>query len=292
MNAHTPVRRPTVTPLEASFGATVTDIDLAGLDDATWALVEAAFNTYALLIFPGQHLTAEAQTAFGQRFGRIEELSAGMKSVPISNMRRDGRMLGDDEHAMQIMMGNEGWHTDSSYMHVSARASILAAQVLPRTGGETEWADMRAAYDALDEALRERVEGLSAFHSLRYSQARIGHVAAVGSGYGLDEDVPPLRPLVKTHPVTGRKSLYIGRHAHAIPGLAEAESAQLLQALVDFACRPPRVWRHAWSPGDVAVWDNRCLLHRARPYDHKEQRTLRHVRISGDLVTERSLNAD
>jgi alpha-ketoglutarate-dependent taurine dioxygenase len=97
---------------------------------------------------------------------------------------------------------------------------------------------------------------------------------------------------VKTRPVTGRKALYIGRHAHAIPGLTEAESERLLDELVTFACQPPRIHMHTWRPGDVVVWDNRCLLHRARPYDHAEQRTMRHVRISGDPVSERSLNAE
>jgi alpha-ketoglutarate-dependent taurine dioxygenase len=291
MNAPQAIARPTVTPLPASFGATITDIDLTALSDADWALVEDAFNTYALLIFPGQHLSKEAQEAFGERFGPIEMLRPGHKTAPISNRRKDGRLLADDEHAMQIMLGNEGWHTDSSYMHVSAKASILSAQVLPRTGGETEWADMRAAWDALPPDAQGRLEGLSAYHSIRYSQAKIGHTDLSQGGYGLSEETPPLRPLVKVHPATGRKSLYIGRHAYGVPGMDEGESERLLAELVTFACQPPRVWRHSWTPGDVAVWDNRCLLHRARPYDHREQRTMRHVRISGDPVTERSMNA-
>jgi alpha-ketoglutarate-dependent taurine dioxygenase len=290
MNAPTTIV-PTIAPLPASFGATVTDIDLANLDDATWPVVEEAFNTHALLIFPGQHLSPEAHEAFGERFGPIEVLRPGIKAVPITNVRKDGSMLADDEHAMQIMLGNEGWHTDSSYMHVSAKASILAAQVLPRTGGETEWADMRAAWDALEPAEQTRLEGLTAYHSIRYSQAKMGHTDVSSGGYGLSEDTPPLRPLVKTHPATGRKSLYIGRHAFGVTGMDAGESERLLAGLVTYSCQAPWVWRHTWTPGDVAVWDNRCLLHRARPYDHREQRTLRHVRITGDPITERSLNA-
>ncbi|MFI4976663.1 MAG: TauD/TfdA dioxygenase family protein [Caulobacterales bacterium] len=290
MTAQT-LTRPTVAPTGASFGAVVTDVDLAHLDDAAWRDIEAAFNTYALLIFPGQHLSAEAQTAFAERFGRIEELAAGYQAVPISNRKRDGSLLRDDEHHMQILIGNEGWHTDSSYMPVSAKASVLSAHILPSHGGETEWADMRAAYEALDDAMRERIDGLSAFHSLRYSQAQIGHEAKPGASYGLDVETPPLRPLVKTHPQTGRKSLFIGRHAYAIPGLAPEESKQLLADLVAFACQPPRTWRHTWTPGDVVIWDNRCLLHRARPYDHAEPRVMVHVRVAGDPVTELAANA-
>lgn len=282
---------PTITPIDATLGAVVTDVDLADLDEAPWRAIEAAFHRYALLVFPAQHLSDAAQAAFGERFGAIEVLAAGRKAVPLSNKKPDGSLLADDEHYMKIMMGNEGWHTDSSYMRVSAKASILAAHVVPGHGGQTEWADMRAAYDALDAAMRQRIEDLTAHHSLRYSQARIGHDAAVGSGYGLSEDITPLRPLVKTHPVTGRKALFIGRHAHAIPGLEAEKSERLLADLAVFACQPPRTYMHPWRPGDVAAWDNRCLLHRARPYDHTEQRTMLHVRVAGDPASERALNA-
>jgi alpha-ketoglutarate-dependent taurine dioxygenase len=175
-------------------------------------------------------------------------------------------------------------------MAVSAKASVLAAHVVPPAGGETEWADMRAAYEALPAGTRARIDGLSAFHSIRYAQAQIGHEVKAGASYGMSDDEPPFRPLVKTHPVTGRKSLFIGRHAFGIPGLSEEESKRLLAELTEFACQPPRVYRHAWAVGDVALWDNRCLLHRARPYDTSELRVLWHVRVAGDPVSERALN--
>jgi alpha-ketoglutarate-dependent taurine dioxygenase len=282
---------PAVTPLDATFGATVTDVNLTRLGDGDWRAIEDAFHRYALLIFPSQHLTPEAQAAFGERFGVIEELVPEHKAVPITNQKRDGALLRDDEHGMKIMIGNEGWHTDSSYMRVSAKASILSAHVVPSHGGQTAWADMRAGWDALDDATRARLEGLTAWHSLRYSQAQIGHDAKPGSSYGLSEDTPPLRPLVKTHPVTGRKALYIGRHAYGVSGLEDDESKALLSDLAAFACQPPRVHEHDWAVGDVAIWDNRCLLHRARPYDHAEPRAMVHVRVAGDPVTERALNA-
>ena len=186
---------------------------------------------------------------------------------------------------MAIMRGNEGWHTDSSYMPVSARPSIFSAHVVPTSGGQTEWADMRAAYRALDPAMRERIGKLSAYHSLRYSHAQLGDTSEFG--YGYDDGPIPLRPLVKIHPVTGRPSLFIGRHAYGIPGLGKDQSEKLLDELLDFACRAPRIHRHEWQPGDLVIWDNRCLLHRARPYDHSEPRVMKHTRIAGDPTSER-----
>jgi alpha-ketoglutarate-dependent taurine dioxygenase len=208
--------------------------------------------------------------------------------VAISNRAADGTLRDDTDPVKQILLGNEGWHTDSSYMPVSARASLLSAEIVTERGGETEWADMRAAYDALDEAMRERIARLSAYHSLKYSQLRAGFGDQPGGAYsyGLDQVDAPLRPLVKVHPVTGRRALFIGRHAFGIPGLAAAESEQLLDQLLDFACRPPRVLRHRWQPGDLAIWDNRCVLHRARPYDPGVPRVMHHTRIAGDPATE------
>jgi alpha-ketoglutarate-dependent taurine dioxygenase len=279
-----------VAPTGATLGAFVTGVSLADLDAETWRKIEGAFHEFAVMIFPGQHLSAPQQIAFGERFGRIEELVPGHKIVPVSNKKANGELMKDDETGMKILQGNEGWHTDSSYMPVSALASILSAHVVPPSGGETEWADTRAAYDALDEAIRARVVELVAFHSLYYSQGKIGHVGTYGSSYGFHREKTPLRPLVKVHPVTGRPSLYIGRHAHAIPGLTEQESERLLSDLVAFACQPPRTYLHRWQAGDVVVWDNRCVLHRARPYDHRHPRVMMHTRIAGDPVTERAVN--
>src|SRR5262245_40786820 len=282
----------TITPTGAKLGAKVTGVDLSDLDDAVWADIERAFLTYAVLIFPGQHLSDTAQIGFGRRFGAIEQLVADREIVPISNQRADGTLMNEDEHGMQLMRGNEGWHTDSSYMPLAAKASILSAHVVSSAGGQTEWADMRAAYDALDEVTKARIAELSAYHSLYYSQGRIGHKAAVGSSYGFHTDDPPLRPLVKVHPVTGRKSLFIGRHAYGIPGLEPEESEKLLDELVTFACQAPRTYSHAWQPGDVVVWDNRCVLHRARPFDHSEPRVMKHTRVSGEPASELAVRSD
>jgi alpha-ketoglutarate-dependent taurine dioxygenase len=279
---------PTIAPLDATLGAVLTDLSLARMDEPTWRAVERAFHDHAVLVFPGQHLTEAEQIAFARRFGEIELLAADpeQQAVAISNRKPDGSIMGPDEHRYKSLRGNEGWHTDSSYMPLAAKASVLAAQVVPAWGGETEWADMRAAYDELDEATRQRIAGLSAHHSLYHSQARIGHVVRTGAGYGFHAKGAPLRPLVKVHPVTGRPALFIGRHAYGIPGLDPAESERLLADLVDFACRPPRTYAHRWQPGDVVIWDNRCVLHRARPYDYGEARVMRHTRVAGDPATE------
>src|SRR4030095_9388587 len=149
-----------------------------------------------------------------------------------------------------------------------------------------EWADMRAAGEAPGHPPVRPPAASPPHHSLYHSQAKIGHIVETGAGYGFHTKGEPLRPLVKVHPVTRRPALFIARHAHAIPGLAEADSEKLLSDLLDFACRPPRTYAHRWQAGDVVIWDNRCVLHRARPYDYREARVMRHTRVAGDRATE------
>ena len=280
--------QPTVTPTNATVGAVLTDGDLANLDDATGRVVENAFHDFGALIFPNQYLTEEAQIAFAKRFGDLELLTPDdtMKAVSISNQKENGSVYDPEDFRYKTLRGNEGWHTDSSYMPLAAKVSILSAQVVPEEGGETEVADMRAAYDELSDSMKDRVSGLEAYHSLYQSQAKIGYNIETGAGYGYHTKGAPLRPLVKTHPITGRKSLFIGRHAYEIPGVEQEEGQKLLDELVTFACQPPRIYTHRWQPGDVLMWDNRCVLHRARPYDFSEIRVLRHTRVAGDPKSE------
>ncbi len=272
-------------PLDATFGAVVTGVRLAEIDDAAFADLYRAWLDYALLIFPGQHLTNAEQVAFAHRFGPAE-----FDLAPISNVRADGSVRSDDaDDAVKVLKGNMGWHCDSTYMPVQAKGAVFTAHVVPDEGGETGWADMRAAYDALDPAMKERIAPLKARHSLRYSQGKLGHVQKQGSsysGYGMDVAEPPLRPLVKTHPETGRKCLMVGRHAFGVTGLGEPESERLLEELTAFACQPPRVHHHAWTPGDAVVWDNRALMHRACPWDMTKPRVMYHSRLAGDPVSE------
>jgi len=272
--------------LDATFGAAVTGIRLAELDDAGFAQLYELWLEHALLVFPGQHLTNDEQVAFATRFGALEfDLAA------ISNLRRDGTVRRDDpdDDVVKILKGNMGWHHDSTYMPVQAKGAVFTAHVVPSSRGETGWADMRAAYDALDDATRQRVDGLSAYHSLYHSQAKAGFTASADGthkGYGFFGQEPPLRPLVKVHPETGRRSLLIGRHAYGIPGLDPDESEAFLDQLHDVACRRPRIYHHTWTPGDAVVWDNRCLLHQACPWDMSEPRVMYHARIAGDPVAE------
>jgi alpha-ketoglutarate-dependent taurine dioxygenase len=276
-----------IRPLDATFGAVVTGFRIAELDEMTWRELYATWLQYALLIFPGQHLKRDQQIAFARRFGPLE-----FEMAAISNVKADGtlRLEQDNDDMMKVLKGNMGWHADSTYMPVQAKGAVFSAEVVPSVGGQTGWADMRAAYDALDADLKAKLERLSAHHSLHYSQSKLGHDTKKGdgeySGYGFHDGPVPLRPLVKTHPETGRKSLLIGRHAHNVPGMDPEASERLLQQLVEFACRPPRIYHHVWTPGDVVVWDNRCLLHQATPWDMTQPRVMWHSRIAGDPVSE------
>jgi alpha-ketoglutarate-dependent taurine dioxygenase len=276
-----------VQPLDATFGAIVTDLKLASLDDATWSDLHNTWLQYALLIFPDQFLKRDEQIAFAKRFGPLE-----FEMAAISNVKTDGTLIDENSDLMKVLKGNMGWHCDSTYMPVQAKGAVFSAEVVTKSGGQTGWADMRAAYDALDNDLRAKVENLTAYHSLYYSQAKLGHFPKKGSaysGYGFHDGPVPLRPLVKVHPETGRKSLVIGRHAHNIPGMDTNESERFLQELVDFACRPPRVYHHDWKAGDAVIWDNRCLLHQATPWDMREPRIMWHSRIAGDPMTEAAM---
>lgn len=268
-----------------TFGATVSGLKVTDVDEKTFGQLYDAWLEYALLIFPGQHLSNDEQVAFAKRFGKLE-----FDLMAISNVGSDGVVRYDESvDVVKVLKGNLGWHHDSTFMPVQAKGAVFCAGVVPSSGGETEWADMRAAYDALDDEMRELIGGLSAYHSLYYGQAKIGHTPKRGSGYsgyGFHDLDPPLRPLVKTHSETGRKTLTIGRHAYGIPGMDTAESERLLEELADFACRPPRVHQHRWAPGDAVVWDNRCLMHRGCPWDMKEPRVMFHSRIAGDATAE------
>jgi len=286
-----------IEPVDATLGAVVRGVTLASLDDATWRALHAAWLEYALLIFPDQHLTRPQQIAFAKRFGDLE-----LEMVDVSNVRPDGTMRTDeqDRDFMGLLRGNLDWHTDSSFKPLHAKGAVFCAEVVPPEGGQTGWADMRAAYDALDEAMRKKVEGLSAYHSIYHSQAKLGHQLNAGPTttldqqkkdglYGPNEGPPPLRGLVKVHPETGRRSLLLGRHAYNVAGMAPEESECFLKELMEFACRPPRIYYHDWTPGDAVVWDNRCLLHRVEPWDMSVPRIMWHTRIAGDPLSEAAL---
>ncbi|MEP3244547.1 MAG: TauD/TfdA family dioxygenase [Sneathiella sp.] len=278
-----------VEPLDKSFGAVVRDIDLRDLEGPVFDDLYQAWLTYALLIFPEQNLGKREQIAFARRFG---DLIKGLTAVEISNVKKDGSLRdAPDDDMMKIIRGNMHWHQDSTYMPVQAKGAVFSAHVVPKTQGDTAFADMRDAYNALDSETKKMIAPLSAYHSLEYSQRSVGEETkkkkSEYSGYGLNVAKAPLRPLVKTHPETGRKALAVGRHAYGIPGLPEADSEALITQLNDFSVSDERrVYQHRWTAGDIVIWDNRCLMHKACDWNFNEPRIMLHSRIAGDPVSE------
>lgn len=269
------------------FGAVVSKISLAELDDATFAELYRVFLDYGFLVFPEQFLSEQQNIEFGQRFGGLE-----FGALPLANQHRndDGefkQMIDVDTQRMRTNIGNEAWHTDSTYWPISSKCALLSAVKVPKQGGQTELADMRAGFAALSDDLRQRVQTLSAFHSTEYSQANDLGDFPQRDKSSIYHGEAYLRPLVKTHPETGIRNLFIGRHAFGIPGLKREESRRLLQTLLEHVVsEPQRVYQHQWREGDLLVWDNRALLHRACPYDYSEPRVLIGTRVAGDIPSE------
>ena len=278
-----------ITPMEDKvFGAVVTNVRLADLSSDEFTAIKSAYLEYGFLLFPGQFLTDEENVAFCERFGELE-----FAASPMSNSEKDddgsfGKIFDMESQRMRINVGNEAWHTDSTYKPMSSKCAMLSAIKVPAEGGETELADARAAYAALDQETKDRIEHLGAYHSNQYSQAN-----DIGDFPPQDADTiyhgeAYLRPLVKTHPETGVKNLFVARHAFGIPSLSREESRELLQSLLNFVpSDPARVYSHKWQAGDTLFWDNRCLLHRAMPYDYTQApRVLLGTRVAGEPESE------
>lgn len=274
-----------IAPSTATLGATVTGVGLNALSDREWRVIEDAFHEHAVLIFPRADLTEEEHIGFSRRFGSLERtLSKRTERQEISllsNVGPDGGVAKPDDKLGLFLKGNRYWHTDSSFKQVGAKVSLLRAVEVPETGGDTEWADMRAAWDVLDPATQARLDGLTAVHSYAFSQGQVGGTTLLTRREWVD--LPPVKhPVVRTHPATGRRSLYVGRHASHIVGMDEAEGRALLRRLTDDACRPPRIFRHHWQDGDIAAWDNRCVLHRGHSWPFDRRRVMRRTTVAGD----------
>ena len=264
-----------VEPLKKSFGAKVYDLKIPELGTEQLDEIYSLWLKYALLIFPEQNLNNDQQIKFAKNFGALEfDLS------PISNVRGDGSIRdANDDDIVKSLRGNMEWHHDSTYMPIQAKGAVFTAHTVPSKGGETGWADMRAAYDNLGENMKSKIEDLSAFHSYEWSQKeRFGHKdpkVSEFNSYGFDIDSKPLRPLVKTHSETGRKCLTIGRHINKIPGMSDLEAQNLAKELEQHACSNDNwVYHHSWTEGDAVIWDNRCLMHQACMWDLNEARVM------------------
>lgn len=274
-----------IVPSTATLGATVTGIRLNALSEDEWRVIEDAFHEYAVLAFRDANLTESEHIAFSRRFGPLERTLSQRTDKPeislLSNVAKDGEIAKPDDNLGLFLKGNRYWHTDSSFKEVPAKASLLRAVEVPDTGGDTEWADMRAAWDALDPDTQQRLEGLVAVHSYAYSQGKVGGIALLDKRE--QDALPPVRqPVVRVHPATGRKNLYVGRHASHVVGMPRDEGRALLERLTEDACQAPRIFRHHWRAGDIVAWDNRCVLHRGHPWPFDQPRVMKRTTVAGD----------
>ncbi|MFZ5778902.1 MAG: TauD/TfdA dioxygenase family protein [Pseudomonadota bacterium] len=277
-----------VTAVRPDFVAELTGIDLAEpLAPADRDAIEAAINRYAVVVFRGQHLDDAQQIAFARHFGPIhfsaqrarhigiKHRLASTEIADISNLDGDSKVLAPDSRRRLDWLANRLWHTDASFRAVPGALSLLYAHVVPDEGGDTEFADLRAAYDALPQKTKDEIEDLVAEHSIWHSRGQLSVTA-----YSDEERaaLPPVpQRVVRRHPGSGRKTLYLASHASHIIGMPVADGRLLLMDLIEHATRPTFVHAHKWRQGDLVVWDNRCTMHRARPFDTARVRDLRRV---------------
>lgn len=266
----------TISPVNDGFVAEICDVDLASLAPDDLEAIKQAFWTYGVLVFPGQKLSQDEHVAFAGHFGppdksviskavADQKLRVRADIADVSNLSADNKVLDKDSRLRGLQLGNRLWHTDSSFKYVPALASLLYAREIPPVGGQTAFADLRAAYDALPQAQKDELDGLVAEHSLVYSRERMGYVewqegerVAVGA-------VP--QTMVRTVPQTGRKNLFVASHAQYIVGMDDAKARALIDAMLAHATQPQFTYTHRWRVDDLVMWDNRCMLHRGLPYD-------------------------
>ena len=280
-----------VSAIKADFVARVSGVDLgAPVADTDISRLIDAIDAAGVLVFPGQSLTGDQQIALSRRFGPLEtsitakrKRRLGPEFSDISNLDAEGRQLAPDDYERSVNRANELWHTDSSFKAAPAKYSLLYAEDVPAAGGETEFADARAGWDALPETLRMKIEGRIAWHSLFKSRERVGY-----DGFTEHErrEFPPVpQVMARVHHTTGRRSIYVASHIERIEGLDDDAAQMLVAELIAFATQPRFVYRHQWSPGDLVMWDNRCVLHRGLPWDRAERRVLRRTTVAGDVPT-------
>jgi len=285
----------TIRQIGTAFVGEVSGVDITKpVTPEEVAAIEAGMDKYAVLVFHGQKFTDETQMAFSLNFGAIEDprggnitklknrrLPLGMNDV--SNLDMHSMPHARDSRQRAFNLGNMLWHSDSSFRAVPAKYSLLSARAPTPKGADTEFADMRAAYDTLDAELKREIEDYVCEHSLMYSRGSLGFV-----DYTDEERVafkPVRQRLVRTHPVTGRKSLYLSSHAGTIVGMPTGEARLLLKDLADHATQREFVYVHKWQVDDLVMWDNRQTMHRGRRFDDTQPRDVRRTTVAGDGPT-------
>ncbi len=274
------------------FAATVDGIDLTrALTDAEVEAIHLAIDRYGVLVFRDQQLTDDQQIAFSQQLGPLELATGDIGEVKdrrlpmelndISNLDRHGEVLARDDRARLFGLGNRLWHSDSSFKAVPAKYSLLSARRIPSSGGNTEFADMRAAYDTLDAETQQEVQDLVCLHSQIFSRGILGFDDFTETERA--KWTPVRQRLVRRHPRTGRKSLYLSSHAGAIEGWPVPEARAFLRDLTEHATQRCFVYAHAWRPWDLVMWDNRVTMHRARPFRASEARDMRRTTLTNQV---------
>jgi taurine dioxygenase len=269
-----------------AFGAELRGVDLSGsVDEELYAAIRAAFVDYQLLLFRDQDLPPASHVALGRSFGEVQihvmsqyHADGFPELYFLSNLDESG-----DPSGKHPDKGTLAWHSDGSWRRVTGQATMLYAVQVPRDGGETHFCDMYGAYEALDEAMKARLEGVRAVHNLDFSRTRRHGEDPMTEAQR--REVPPVdHPVVRTHPETGRKCIFLGDHAETIAGLDYQEGRRLVEEVNALAIRPELIYRHVWRPRDLVIWDNRCLMHRATPYDTvRERRVMRRCTILGEV---------
>jgi alpha-ketoglutarate-dependent 2,4-dichlorophenoxyacetate dioxygenase len=282
-----------IRPLHPVFAAEVTGLDCRQpIEREIVQAIEQAMDQYAVLVFPEQDLADLEQIAFTRHFGELErhqtpghirkreDSRLGPGIADFSNLDKSGALMSAEDRVWFFKLADRLWHSDSSFRPVPAKYSLLSGRVIPSWGANTEFADMRAAYDALDERTKTEIEDLICEHSLIYSREAIGFTQLTPEEA---EAFRPMRqPLVRTHPVSRRKSLFLAAHAGAIVGWTIPEARIFLRDLTEHATQREFVYSHVWRPKDLVIWDNRTTMHRARRFDHHEVRDVRRTTLAGD----------
>lgn len=263
-----------VEKLHPLFAARISGVDLTEqLSDETRSAIQAALDQYGVLVFPGVPLTEDQQADFAENFGQLERSNFIMKVkariggrlADISNIDENDQVFGEDDRRRMFSLGNQLWHTDSSFKQIPAKYSMLHAHVVTPEGGETQVVDTRAAYEALSQKMKDRLEGLVAEHSIFTSRAKLGFTDFTQEER---DSLPPVaRPLVREHKESGRKALYLASHISHIRDMNVPDGKMLVRELIEHATQKEFIYEQKWQVGDLMIWDNRCTLHRGRPYD-------------------------